>query len=109
MSSDYDQIVDLIRIVREDSGGDLQPDELAAIADKKLLELDQLFERWAGVNTSSFFRYLRPAFIKSQLNRETTLFDDRHDSPASSGVKTPSQSIEIKPMKPDDLNRGTEI
>jgi AraC family transcriptional regulator of adaptative response/methylated-DNA-[protein]-cysteine methyltransferase len=109
MSSEFDQIVNVIRIVRENSDGDLSPNELASKADKRLSELDLLFERWAGTDTSTFFRYLRPAFIKSQLNREITLFDDRLDSSASSRVKAPNQFIEIEPMKPEDLNRETEI
>ena len=109
MSRDFDQIVNAIQTVRENSDGDLRPHELAAKVGKSKTELDQLFERWAGVDITMFFRYLRPDFIKSQLNRKVTLFDNQNDSSASNGAITPNQFIEIEPMKSDDLSHGTEI
>lgn len=109
MNDDYHQIEKVIQFYLKNSREDFQPDRAAAHVGLDSSQLKTLFEEWAGADPAVFFKCLKPAFIKSQMDGAVTLFDYMFDGEKSEPEISPDRYVEIEPIKPADLQNGLKI
>lgn len=109
MNEDYHQIEKVIQFYLKNSREHFDPEKAASHLGLDSSQLKKLFEEWAGADPAVFFKCLKPAFIKSQMDGAVTLFDYMFDGEKSEPEISPDRYVKIEPIKPADLQNGLKI